>query len=335
VQTDLAGNIEQKCSSLPFGDGETCGPTPTENLFTGKERDSESGNDYFGARYYSSSMGRFSSPDPAGLGYASLANPQSLNLYSYAWNNPLINIDPSGMECVWDDGSYDAADDAQTGNAAGCSGQGRTYVNPDLFENAQLTNGQNANIQYGSWSGQANSTLASSWTTPSATSNAGPWDFATFAAYGSMWAAGTLPTQLNYGQNDPATLAMVNRPYVQAQLAAYANKAGCPASAAAGQGSGAAYRESAADAASGNPNYVQTEVGGYSGHFTTSGGVTTITLSNVSGISSLSGYSAGVGAINSATGSHMNRNALDTTSGPGRNVTQVFTQTIPSPCGGS
>ena len=54
-----------------------------------------------------------------------------------------------------------------------------------------------------------------------------------------MWAAGTLPTQLNYGQNDPATLAMVNRPYVQAQLAAYA-KAGCPASAAAGQSSGAA-----------------------------------------------------------------------------------------------
>jgi len=35
--------------------------------FTGKERDSESGNDYFGARYYSSAMGRFMSPDPSGL----------------------------------------------------------------------------------------------------------------------------------------------------------------------------------------------------------------------------------------------------------------------------
>jgi RHS repeat-associated protein len=34
--------------------------------FTGKERDAESGLDYFGARYYSSSMGRFSSPDPLG-----------------------------------------------------------------------------------------------------------------------------------------------------------------------------------------------------------------------------------------------------------------------------
>ncbi len=34
---------------------------------TGKERDAESGNDYFEARYYGSSMGRFMSPDPSGL----------------------------------------------------------------------------------------------------------------------------------------------------------------------------------------------------------------------------------------------------------------------------
>jgi RHS repeat-associated protein len=36
---------------------------------TGKERDSESGNDYFGARYYASTMGRFMSPDWAAKGY--------------------------------------------------------------------------------------------------------------------------------------------------------------------------------------------------------------------------------------------------------------------------
>jgi RHS repeat-associated protein len=68
--------------------------------FTGKERDTESGNDYFGARYYASSMGRFLSPDPSGLEYADPTNPQSLNLYSYVLNNPLHNIDPSGEECV-------------------------------------------------------------------------------------------------------------------------------------------------------------------------------------------------------------------------------------------
>jgi RHS repeat-associated protein len=56
--------------------------------FTGKERDQESGNDYFGARYYGSSMGRFLSPDPSGLVYADPKNPQSLNLYAYVLNNP-------------------------------------------------------------------------------------------------------------------------------------------------------------------------------------------------------------------------------------------------------
>lgn len=61
---------------------------------TGKERDAESGNDYFGARYFGSSMGRFLSPDPLG---GSLVNPQSLNRYAYAFNNPLRFTDPTGM----------------------------------------------------------------------------------------------------------------------------------------------------------------------------------------------------------------------------------------------
>jgi|GEM_PF-5858584 RHS repeat-associated protein len=68
--------------------------------FTGKERDSESGNDYFGARYYASTMGRFLSPDwsdePDPVPYPDLDNPQSLNLYTYAGNNPLIHIDADG-----------------------------------------------------------------------------------------------------------------------------------------------------------------------------------------------------------------------------------------------
>ena len=66
--------------------------------FTGKERDTESGNDYFFARYYSSAAGRFLSPDPSGLGFADPANPQSLNQYAYVMNNPLTFVDPSG-EC--------------------------------------------------------------------------------------------------------------------------------------------------------------------------------------------------------------------------------------------
>lgn len=71
--------------------------------YTGKERDGESGLDYFGARYYSSGMGRFMSPDwasnPTAVPYAAYANPQSLNLYNYMRNNPLSGTDPDGHCC--------------------------------------------------------------------------------------------------------------------------------------------------------------------------------------------------------------------------------------------
>jgi RHS repeat-associated protein len=63
--------------------------------FTGKERDAESGNDYFGARYYASTMGRFMSPDRTPYGIAP-GDPQSWNLYSYARNRPTTAIDVGG-----------------------------------------------------------------------------------------------------------------------------------------------------------------------------------------------------------------------------------------------
>ncbi len=68
--------------------------------FTGKERDSETGLDMFGARYYASTMGRFMTPDwaakPTSVPYAQFGDPQSLNLYGYVRNNPLSRIDQDG-----------------------------------------------------------------------------------------------------------------------------------------------------------------------------------------------------------------------------------------------
>src|SRR5579864_3721829 len=68
--------------------------------FTGKERDTESGLDMFGARYYASSLGRFTIPDwaakPTAVPYANFGNPQSLNLYSYVNNNPTTTRDVDG-----------------------------------------------------------------------------------------------------------------------------------------------------------------------------------------------------------------------------------------------
>lgn len=63
--------------------------------FTGKERDSESGLDNFGARYYGSSIGRFMSVDPSGLSIEQF-NPQSWNRYAYTYNNPLRFVDHNG-----------------------------------------------------------------------------------------------------------------------------------------------------------------------------------------------------------------------------------------------
>lgn len=91
--------------SLPYGDGLTnIGGNATEQHFTGKEQDNESQNEYFDARYYSSGKGRFLSPNwtetPDPTPYADLKNPQSLNLYSYGWNNPLRAADPDGHRPV-------------------------------------------------------------------------------------------------------------------------------------------------------------------------------------------------------------------------------------------
>jgi RHS repeat-associated protein len=78
----------------------TIHPSVCARQFTGKERDQESGLDYFGARYYSSNMGRWMSPDPGWFMFANILNPQSLNLYNHALNNPLAFIDIDGLELV-------------------------------------------------------------------------------------------------------------------------------------------------------------------------------------------------------------------------------------------
>jgi RHS repeat-associated protein len=67
--------------------------------FTGKERDTESGLDYFGARYMSSNMGRWMSPDTVNVTEDRMLNPSStLNKYAYGANNPLKYTDPDGKD---------------------------------------------------------------------------------------------------------------------------------------------------------------------------------------------------------------------------------------------
>ncbi len=109
--------------------------TANHYKFTGKERDTESGLDYFGARYYASSMGRWMSPDwadkPEAVPYSDLANPQSLNLYGYVNNNPLTKADPDG-HCPWcpvvEQGLSEAAESPAGQAAERAAGQAFSFL---------------------------------------------------------------------------------------------------------------------------------------------------------------------------------------------------------------
>ncbi|MFN0166383.1 MAG: RHS repeat domain-containing protein [Bryobacteraceae bacterium] len=110
VVTARDGEVVRRYDYLPFGEqipegsaGRTAAMKYTGGLFadghkarfTGKERDAETGLDYFGARYFSGAQGRFTSVDPA-MESADSSNPQSWNRYTYALNNPLRYTDPDG-----------------------------------------------------------------------------------------------------------------------------------------------------------------------------------------------------------------------------------------------
>jgi RHS repeat-associated protein len=108
VVASSSGTILDDSDFYPFG-GERPVTSSSGNpyKFTGYERDSESGLDYASARHYSSSLGRFLSPDPVS---GSPGNPQTWNRYAYVYNNPLNATDPSGM-CSEEDG-FSGCDDS-------------------------------------------------------------------------------------------------------------------------------------------------------------------------------------------------------------------------------
>jgi len=124
--TDGSGNVLRRIDYLPFGEEIPAGPTTgrsgcygtgdypsspdvTSLKFTGKERDSETGLDWFKNRYFSGAQGRFTSPDPFNAldlaksndtidkFYNYLSNPQHWNHYAYVLNNPLRYTDPLGL----------------------------------------------------------------------------------------------------------------------------------------------------------------------------------------------------------------------------------------------
>jgi RHS repeat-associated protein len=147
---DANGGNAQRFDYLPFGlelgslgvanrtAGLGYGGVGPRMKFTGKERDSETGLDYFGFRYFNSPQGRFTSPDEPFAGWDQ-HDPQSFNLYGYVQNNPLRYTDPDGHDvqvctneagCVWL--SDDAYAKARGGNNPGIVAPGGARPNGDI-----------------------------------------------------------------------------------------------------------------------------------------------------------------------------------------------------------
>ncbi len=103
VIADSLGNVELEQDFFPYGAiAYTSGSDPNHYKFTGKERDTESNLDTFGARYYTSNIGRFMTPDwaakPVTVPYAKFGDPQTLNLYAMVANNPESFADLDGHD---------------------------------------------------------------------------------------------------------------------------------------------------------------------------------------------------------------------------------------------
>ncbi|MGH9755555.1 MAG: RHS repeat-associated core domain-containing protein [Blastocatellia bacterium] len=93
------GNM-QPFTSVPGGENPYQHPTlgnSSKKRFTTYDRSDATGLDYAVNRFYSPQQGRFTQVDPIGMGAAELANPQSLNLYSYVENDPINSTDPLGL----------------------------------------------------------------------------------------------------------------------------------------------------------------------------------------------------------------------------------------------
>jgi RHS repeat-associated protein len=134
--TNSSGVVVGTTDHLPFG--EEIGGIGEQGKynFTTYEKDN-TGLHYAVNRYYDPRQGRFNQADPLGMGAASLADPQSLNLYSYVQNDPINFRDPTGLYvcCAeFDNGAgYGGSDVTRLGGGGGGAGGGKTRIEDVIY----------------------------------------------------------------------------------------------------------------------------------------------------------------------------------------------------------
>ncbi len=121
--TDGSGGVLRRSDYLPYGEEVPSGlggrtltgygaDGGVRQSFTGQMRDGETGLDFFGARFYSGALGRFTSADEV-FADQDPSDPMSWNLLAYVRNNPLRYTDPDGRVCTKSGDNYQ--DDANPG----------------------------------------------------------------------------------------------------------------------------------------------------------------------------------------------------------------------------
>ena len=119
MRTTFNGAVEGTFTSMSFGDAfsTVSGTDGDPYHYAVLDHDYSSDTDHAQFRQYSSTPGRWMSPDPYDGSYNPL-DPQSLNRYSYVLNNPVMFVDPSGLwHCVWNELTNDQDDSPEDGGA--------------------------------------------------------------------------------------------------------------------------------------------------------------------------------------------------------------------------
>jgi RHS repeat-associated protein len=99
MTTDSSGNVTGSNVLSPYGQKISSNTTDAYS-YAGLYQDTEYGGDAATFRNYSEEQVRWTRPDPYNGSYDT-SNPQSMNRYVYAMNNPLNHIDPTGLDGGW------------------------------------------------------------------------------------------------------------------------------------------------------------------------------------------------------------------------------------------
>jgi RHS repeat-associated protein len=173
VTADASGTVHDDIDYYPFGDVyNNYGVSPSDNhyLFTGDENDAESKTDFAHARNLSGSMARFHRPDPYDGSY-NPSNPQTLNRYVYALNNPLAFSDPSGLVlCDWGHSDVTGGDDFD--NDDDCAADGGSPVDEGSYVSVTADGSDEFGLDTLTWS--TGSELLDAYSGPGGPNNQSP-----------------------------------------------------------------------------------------------------------------------------------------------------------------